>query len=109
VKAFYYFLLPLRILAWYFLLFNYLGNLLAILIGILTYSCKIKAKSTPILKICRNYNSFYNNADLIFKNIILDFIKERIKIAIRSIIVLPLSLVLNQTEDITKFIISPSH
>jgi hypothetical protein len=33
------------------------------------------------------------NADFIFKNIILDFVKECIKIAIESIIVLPLSLV----------------
>ena len=57
-KALYHSLLPLKILVWYFFLFNYLGNLPATLIDILTYSCKIGAKFTPTLKFYRNYNFF---------------------------------------------------
>jgi len=56
-KALYYFLSPLRILAWHFLLSNYPGNLLATLVGILTYGCEIEAKSIPILRSYKNYNS----------------------------------------------------
>ena len=93
-KALYYSLSPLRILAWHSLLSNYPGNLLAILVGILTYSYKIGAKSIPTPRSYRNHNSSQNNANLISKKIILDLKKGYIRIIIGPIIVLPLSLVL---------------
>ena len=99
IKALYHSLLSLRILVWYSLLSNYLGNLLAILISILTYSYKIRAKSTSTLRFYRNYNSFQNNTNLISKKIILDFAKGYIKIIIGPIIVLSFSLVLKLNKE----------
>ena len=93
VKALYHSLLPLRILVQHSLLSNYLGNLLAILVSILTYSYKIRAESIPTIRSYRNYNSSQDNANLISKKIVLDLIKGYIRIAIEPIIVLPLSLV----------------
>ena len=67
-------LLLLRILAQRSLLSSYLGKLLAILIGILTYSYKIGTKSPLTLQLCRNYNSLQDNTSLITKKIMLELL-----------------------------------
>ena len=74
IEALYNSLLLLRILAQHSLLSSYLGKLLAILIGILTYSYEIGTKSPLTPQLYRNYNSLQDNTSLITKKIILELL-----------------------------------